>query len=102
MRRLLTIILLVFAYVVLAPIAHAQSKCGPRDALAKSFAGQFQEVHAARGQIDDQHIMELFISPEGSWTIIATNTDKMSCIVMGGTEGFEFVAPEVPKPGQGT
>ena len=95
--------LAVLCLVAMGTIANAQQmKCAPRDVVTKGLADQFQEVQAARGPLDDRHIMELFISPAGSWTILITNDQKISCIRMGHTEGFEFIAPEVPKPGQGS
>lgn len=96
--------LLVMAVLGLSGVAVAQQmKCAPRDELVKGLFAQFQEVQAARGPLENgTHVMELFISQTGSWTVLATNDKKMSCVVMGGTEGFEFVAPEFPKAGQGT
>ena len=82
-------------------MANAQSQCGPRDGIVSQLAQRFQEVPAGRGAIGEQALMELFLSPSGSWTILGTDSQKRSCVVMGG-DAFEFVAPEPVKPGRGT
>ena len=81
-------------------MANAQ-QCGPRDGIVGQLAQRFQEVPAGRGAIGEQALMELFLSPSGSWTILGTDSQKRSCVVMGG-DAFEFVAPEPVKPGRGT
>jgi len=48
---------------------------------------------------DDIGVIELFINPmTGSWSLISTNTDLMSCFVQAGHQSFLF-APEVVAEG---
>jgi hypothetical protein len=105
MARFVTPLLALLAalcLVAMATIAKAQQRppCGPRAVIVSGLAERFKEVQAARAPTETNTLMELFISPEGSWTIIITNDQQMSCVAVGGTEGFEFVPPEVPKPGE--
>lgn len=88
-----------FSLLFLSGAANAQEgqSCASRSVVVDHLSDTFKEVQAARGKVNDTTIMELFVSPDGSWTIINTNSQGRSCIAQGGTEGFEFVAPEVPK-----
>ncbi len=38
--------------------------------------------------------MEIFVSPAGTWTILATGTDGLSCVLAVG-EGFDAAPPQV-------
>lgn len=62
--------------------------CGEREAVLSELAQQFKEKPMAVGQVDGNAVVEILVSQSGSWTILATGTDGMSCIVSAG-EGFE-------------
>lgn len=66
--------------------------CGERDAVVAELKQVFQETPMAVGQVDGNAIMEILVSEAGSWTILATGTDGVSCIVSAG-EGFEGITP---------
>lgn len=65
--------------------------CGDRDAVLSELKQQFDERPLAVGQVDGNAVIEILASDSGSWTILATGTDGMSCIVSAG-EGFESTA----------
>ena len=62
--------------------------CGERDQVIAELAQQFREKPMAVGQVDANAVVEILVSENGSWTILATGTDGQSCIVSAG-EGFE-------------
>jgi len=62
--------------------------CGDRSQLVADLEQQFSEQAMAVGQVDNNAVVEIFVSDTGSWTILATGTDGKSCIVSAG-EGFE-------------
>lgn len=62
--------------------------CGEREQVVKELANQFNETPMAIGQVDGNAVVEIFVSEQGSWTILATGTDGVSCIVSAG-ENFE-------------
>lgn len=62
--------------------------CGKRDSMVADLARQFQEAPLATGMVDEKAVLEIFVSASGSWTILATGTDGMSCVLAVG-EGFE-------------
>lgn len=62
--------------------------CGDREQVVSELSQVFDESALAVGQVDGNAVVEIFASSTGSWTILATGTDGMSCIVSAG-EGFE-------------
>ncbi len=62
--------------------------CGDREAVVAELAQQFRETPMAVGQVDGNSVVEILVSQDGTWTILATGTDGKSCIVSAG-EGFE-------------
>ncbi|MBI1622238.1 hypothetical protein [Aquamicrobium zhengzhouense] len=66
----------------------AMAMCGDRKQVLSDLQQQFSEAPMAIGQVDEQAVMEILVSESGSWTILATGTDGVSCIVSAG-EGFQ-------------
>lgn len=62
--------------------------CGEREEVVAELSQQFNETPMAVGQVDGSSVVEILVSANGSWTILATGTDGKSCIVSAG-EGFE-------------
>lgn len=73
------------------------SLCGERQSMVSDLAEQFHEAPLATGLVDENAVLEIFVSARGSWTILATGTDGQSCVMAVG-EGFE---PSAPPPGVG-
>ena len=62
--------------------------CGPRDGLDDLLKQRFGATQQAVGvSADARRIVELFVAPDASWTIIVTDTQSRSCIVLSG-EGW--------------
>src|SRR5690606_10230281 len=66
----------------------AMNMCGERDRIVGELEQHFQESVTAVGMVDDNAVVEVFVSASGTWTIIATGTDGMSCVLSAG-EGWE-------------
>ena len=45
---------------------------------------KYSENPVAMGTVNEDRFMQLFVSPEGSWTILVTQTDGQACIVAAG------------------
>ena len=58
--------------------------CAERTEMVKSLAEQFKENPAAVGVINPSAVIEVFVSQDGSWTILATGTDGKSCVLSAG------------------
>jgi len=79
------------AIMVLPTAASAQVACIDHDTLVDSLAERFQERQLGYGLVGDIAIMELYVSPRGSWTVVMTDIAGRSCIVAVG-EGWETTA----------
>ena len=67
----------------------AMNFCADLAEMVKSLSDKFKENPAAVGQINASAVVEVFVSENGSWTILATGTDGKSCVLSAG-EGFEI------------
>lgn len=74
----------------LAPVsASAQENlCGSRMDIVSKLSEHYKEVPAAVGMVDKNAVLEVFVSNNGTWTILATGTDGNSCVLSSG-EGWE-------------
>ena len=67
----------------------AMNFCADRAEMVKSLADKFKETPTAVGQINGDAVVEVFVSRNGTWTILATGTNGKSCVLSAG-EGFEI------------
>lgn len=68
--------------------APGQSQCAKRNDLVRQLDAQYNEKPAAVGQVDQQSVVEVYVSDRGTWTILVTGTDGGSCILASG-EGWD-------------
>lgn len=68
--------------------ARAQFVCGDRDYLVARLAETFLEKRIVYGVAGDTAIVEVFVSPSGTWTMLMTDVTGQSCIVAAGN-GWE-------------
>ena len=66
--------------------AEAQTQCGPHSRIVQVLAGKFGEAPKAIGTVSRDHVMEVYISQAGSWTILVTSADGTSCILASGSD----------------
>ena len=67
-----------------APGGAQSAVCGERLEMVKALEQQVREQPQAVGQVDKNAVIEVFVSQTGTWTILATGTDGMSCLVASG------------------
>ena len=86
--------LIIAAIVLLSSTAVAQNVCGPRDDIIARLWDKWQEKQVAVGLINDNRLVEVFVSEEGGWTIIISEITGRSCVASAGknwtTDGFEI------------
>ena len=75
--------------MVTATPAPAMEFCADRAAMVKSLSDQYREAPAAVGQVSGKAVIEVFVSQQGTWTILATGTDGQSCVLSAG-ENWEL------------
>jgi len=78
---------------------HALAQCAPHDDLLAELARIYKERLFAIGVTSRGALIEITVSPSGTFTVIVTQPPGISCMVMGG-EAWELVP--LQRPGQGT
>jgi len=59
--------------------------CNMHDVVKRTIAKQFAESVQSFGSAGNS-VAELLVSETGSWTLIITDNNKLSCIVAGGKQ----------------
>jgi len=93
-----TMVLASLAISAGAAQADAAGQCAPRADLIKALGEQFHESEAGRGLINPSMILEVFVSEQGSWTVLASDTKGRSCILSIG-EGWDSTTMKAALPG---
>jgi len=85
----------LLAFLFLFPaVAFAQPICAEHDELAKILTDRYSEVVVARGAAPDASgVLEVFVSPSGTWTIVVTGPGG-SCAVIAGDGWERLSAPD--------
>jgi hypothetical protein len=78
--------------------ATAAEQCAARADMVKTLGEKFQENPTALGVVNPNVIVEVFVSDQGTWTILASDTGGQSCVVSVG-EGWESAMTAAVLPG---
>ncbi|TPJ38393.1 hypothetical protein FJ434_18455 [Mesorhizobium sp. B2-5-13] len=100
MTRRLTVTLFVAAIAMCtgAAQANAAGQCAARADIVKALGENFHESEAGRGLINPNVVLEVFVSDQGSWTVLASDTKGQSCILSVG-EGWDSPTIKAALPG---
>jgi hypothetical protein len=100
-RRGLVLLTILFGLLgsglLYAPPAFAQTICGGHADILKHLADRYGEQPHSIAFTDQGSLLEVVVSPKGTWTILVTAPGRPSCIVATGKE-WETVA-ETVEPG---
>jgi hypothetical protein len=109
MTRVFPLMLPVACMALIPAPLHAQQvpapttvakKCAPRAVVLQELAEKYSEVRQSIGMAGPAQVIEVFADPaSGTWTIIATAANGMTCIVAAGA-AYEDVADTLPPPGK--
>ena len=80
---------MVTALFSTAGVASAAAPCGSHDAVAKTLASKFKEARRVMGVVNAKAVMEIFMSPQGTWTVLVTDTTGSACIIATGQDWQE-------------
>lgn len=72
--------------------ADARAVCKDRSELIKVLAKKFGETQRSYGLQNDRRVLELYASPDGSWTALLTLPSGQSCVVAAG-EAWTILPP---------
>jgi hypothetical protein len=75
-----------------APYGVQQMPCGKRLDVVRMLREQFGESPIAHGLADSGAVAEVFISSNGTWTIVATSPNGTTCMVGSGRSWQPVVA----------
>lgn len=74
--------------------AHANhDSCGPREVGVSELDKRFGEEAAHMGIDTNGSVVEVFTSEKGTFTIMKTRTDGISCVVLEGDSWENLVKP---------
>ena len=83
----------VIAGALLPGLAAAEpSPCAPRPEIVDQLAARYGERQVALGLVQQGQGMELWSSPAGDWTLLASLPSGISCVVATG-ERLELLPP---------
>lgn len=88
LARLFALLVAVAVFAPLGAIAAEARNCAPYAALKSALEKRFKEHRDARGLSSDGRLVEVFVGPNGSWTILITDPDGLACIAAAG-EGWQ-------------
>ena len=71
---------------IAAGIAEAAPQCSSHDKIVDVLGKKFKETRRVMGVVNSKAVMEIFMSPQGTWTMLITDTSGMSCITAAGEE----------------
>ena len=66
--------------------AEAAPQCGRHDKIVDVLGHKFKETRRVMGVVNSKAVMEIFMSAQGTWTMVITDTSGMSCITAAGEE----------------
>jgi hypothetical protein len=65
-------------------VALGQMACGPRDAFIEHMATNFNEAPAHMGVTPRGHVVEILVSPTGTWTLLLNKPTGEACMISSG------------------
>lgn len=87
--------------LALAPTlpAAAQMRCGQRDAIVRQLATRYGETQRSVGFQQGRGVVEIYVNADsGSWTILLTTPEGMSCLMAAGEAFQAFEARKADTP----
>ncbi|WP_119390297.1 hypothetical protein [Taklimakanibacter lacteus] len=91
---------LLFGTLSVTAVEAQTQNCAPHDEVIKVLNAKYQERQRAVGLINEKAMMEVYISTNGTWTMVVTNEAGLTCIMAAG-EAWDETVP-VPVAGLGS
>lgn len=88
----------LLALVFLSPVQAQQPRCAPHAEMVKLLTGKFKEERRGIGLVNNNRVVEFYVSDKGSWTIIGTKPNGVACIIAAGKEWNEIEAAPKGEP----
>ena len=84
MLRYIRLAAITLIVTLIATVAGAAAPCASRSDFIAFLKDNFGEVGVGQGLSNRGHLVEVFVSPAGSWTILLSQPDGRSCLVDAG------------------
>ncbi|TPK93611.1 MULTISPECIES: hypothetical protein [unclassified Mesorhizobium] len=97
-RFVVAAMLAAAAMTVGSASANAAAQCAARADIIKALGDKFHESEAGRGLINPNVVLEIFVSDQGSWTVLASDTKGQSCVLSVG-DGWDSPTITAAMPG---
>jgi hypothetical protein len=72
--------------VSIAGNAAAAPQCGDHDKIVDVLGHKYKETRRIMGVVNSTAVMEMFMSAQGTWTMVITDTRGISCVTAAGEE----------------
>lgn len=97
MRRYLTATstALILGSILTVPAALAQPVCGSHNTVTDNLKNAYAEAPISMGVTTSGGIIEVFASEEGSWTLVITQPNGVSCLIAVGQDWENLPKPEM-------
>jgi hypothetical protein len=73
-------------------------QCAPYGRMTEYLSATFKEKLAGIGIVNPRAIMQLFVAPSGTWTILAVGIDGRACVMASGQGWEQMPPPETGEP----
>lgn len=99
MRRyrmaILSTLILIAGSIAHPPAALAQPVCGTHQSIAENLKKSYAETPVSMGITSGGGIIEVFSSPKGTWTLVITQPNGVSCLIAAGQDWEDLPKPEM-------
>jgi hypothetical protein len=95
-RKFLTCLAAAAMLPVFSNAGSAAAPCGTRAEIVKKLSEEFKEAPQSVGVVNQDAVVEVCVSENGSWTIIASGTDGKSCVLSSGEDWETNVLAALP------
>jgi hypothetical protein len=85
----LAAVLAALVSIISAAAGAASPPCGNHDAMTTALATKFKEARRVMGVVNARAVMEIFMSAEGTWTVLVTDTSGKACVIATGQDWQE-------------
>lgn len=81
-----------------APATHARSICAERDSMISKLKDKYGEAERGMGLSGGEAVVEIWSSSKtGTWTIVMTRPDGVSCVMAAGDSWMDMPPEQGPE-----
>jgi hypothetical protein len=93
-RIMIALIGVSFIALLATPAFSAENVCGKRDDIVARLESGYQEFNSAMGMSTNGGLVELYTSDKGTWTLMLSQPNGVSCLIAAGENWESFNTPK--------